>query len=426
MLLAVTAGFGLGAGLFAVEAARGSIGLWWPAAAQVHGHLQLFGWAGLMVLGVGFHFLPRLRGAPPLPWTWSTIILALYVSGLGLRALAQPLLAVTGLSPSLYPFLRVCLAGSGVMELAAVSVAVWMLVQTVRRGPPPQTRKGLGPILPFFLTSFGALWLALAVNLGGLLATVPQGDVLVAESADRLTLHLALYGFLVPVAVAMGERTFPLFLRARLPSLGLLRGGLLLLGAGLFLRLTADSADMRGVGGLGKIVTAVALLLFVLASGIFATRRPLPRQPVRVLSDPIQWHVISAYAWLIAVALLLIVQGLADLCGEIVLAGDDAERHLIGAGFVTLLILGVGAHLLPGFARRPLSSRGVLWATLVLANLAVVLRAGPLLLQADLSASASNTLLSVAGVCGLLAVLLFGINISWARVSPHGSDEPDD
>jgi len=64
--LAITAGFGLGAALFAAQALQAPIGLWWPAAAQAHGHTQLFGWIGLMVLGVGFHVLPRLRGAPVL------------------------------------------------------------------------------------------------------------------------------------------------------------------------------------------------------------------------------------------------------------------------------------------------------------------------------------------------------------------------
>lgn len=352
--------------------------------------------------------------------------LALHASGLALRALAQSLLAVTG--PSFAPdvILRVCVVGSGVLELVAVSLAVWLLAQTVRRGPPLQARKGLRPVLPFFLTSFGALWLALVVNLIGLLSMVEQGQTLVAEQADRLTLHLALYGFLVPVAIAMAERTFPLFLRTRLPNLDLLRGGLLLLAAGLILRLAADSTGLHGVGGLGKLETGVALLLFVLASGIFAPRRPLPRQPVRVLSDPIQWHVISAYVWLAASALLLLVQGFADVRGEVMLAEDDAERHLLGAGFVTLLILGAGAYLLPGFARRPLRSHALLWATLVLANLAVVLRTAPLLLQAVFSASTSAALLSVAGLCGLLAVLLFGFNISWAGVAPRRFTEPTD
>ncbi|HZS88066.1 MAG TPA: NnrS family protein [Chloroflexota bacterium] len=352
--------------------------------------------------------------------------LALHASGLALRALAQSLLAVTG--PSFAPdvILRVCVVGSGVLELVAVSLAVWLLAQTVRRGPPLQARKGLRPVLPFFLTSFGALWLALVVNLIGLLSMVEQGQTLVAEQADRLTRHLALYGFLVPVAIAMAERTFPLFLRTRLSNLDLLRGGLLLLAAGLILRLAADSTGLHGVGGLGKLETGVALLLFVLASGIFAPRRPLPRQPVRVLSDPIQWHVISAYVWLAASALLLLVQGFADVRGEVMLAEDDAERHLLGAGFVTLLILGAGAYLLPGFARRPLRGHALLWATLVLANLAVVLRTAPLLLQAVFSASTSAALLSVAGLCGLLAVLLFGFNISWAGVAPRRFTEPTD
>src|SRR5437868_15244161 len=88
----IVAGYGLGGALFgALFGPRP--GLWWPAAAQAHGHVQVFGWAGLMVLGVGLHFLPRLRGAalavPALaPW-----VLALYGGGVALRAVAQPLAA---------------------------------------------------------------------------------------------------------------------------------------------------------------------------------------------------------------------------------------------------------------------------------------------------------------------------------------------
>jgi hypothetical protein len=61
-----------------------------------------------------------------------------------------------------------------------------------------------------------------------------------------------------------------------------------------------------------------------------------------------------------------------------------------------------------------------------LANLAVVLRTAPLLLQAVFSASTSDTLLSVVGLCGLLAVLLFGFNISWAGVAAGHSSKPAD
>src|SRR3954454_21212899 len=54
-LLAIVGGFGLGGSLFLHQTA-------WPVpAAQAHGHVQLFGWAGLLILGVGLHLLPRLR-----------------------------------------------------------------------------------------------------------------------------------------------------------------------------------------------------------------------------------------------------------------------------------------------------------------------------------------------------------------------------
>jgi nitric oxide reductase large subunit len=59
---ALTAGFGLGGVLFAAPALGFQVGGWWLAMAQVHAHVQLFGSAGLMVLGVAFYFLPGLRG----------------------------------------------------------------------------------------------------------------------------------------------------------------------------------------------------------------------------------------------------------------------------------------------------------------------------------------------------------------------------
>ncbi len=65
--VALTGGFGLGAALFGAIALRLPLGLWWSAAAQAHGQLQLVGWAGLMVLGVGFLCWPF---SPPVPKSW--------------------------------------------------------------------------------------------------------------------------------------------------------------------------------------------------------------------------------------------------------------------------------------------------------------------------------------------------------------------
>src|SRR5919199_5879475 len=95
-LLALTAGFGSGGLLFAAPVLSLPVGAWWPAAAQVHAHVQLFGWAGLMVLGVGFHFLPRLRGRPLAHRERARTVLWLVAGGLVLRSVAQPFLGLGG------------------------------------------------------------------------------------------------------------------------------------------------------------------------------------------------------------------------------------------------------------------------------------------------------------------------------------------
>jgi len=105
-------------------------GPWWDALAQAHGDLQVFGWAGLFVVGVSLYFLPRLRGAPlvaawPVYW-----IIGLEAGALCLRAIVQPLLVVT--NQHLFWLL---LVGSGIMQCLALSGVVLLLVLTFFEGP---------------------------------------------------------------------------------------------------------------------------------------------------------------------------------------------------------------------------------------------------------------------------------------------------
>ncbi|MBI4495070.1 MAG: NnrS family protein [Chloroflexi bacterium] len=400
--LAVAAGFGLGGALFAARALQAPLGTWWLAAAQAHGHIQLFGWAGLMVLGVGFHFLPRLRGAPLARPGHTRAVVGLLAAGLALRALAQPLLALAA-PGAVSQALRLALALSGLLELAGASLALGLLGQTLRHGPSVRERAGFWPVLPFFASAFAALWLALALNLAGL-ATATGG--LVSASVDQATMLLAFYAFLVPVSVAMSARTFPLYFRTPLPRLGRLQVGLALLLAGLAVRLWGDLGGAPLAAGLGRLGLAAALGVFILALGIFAPRRALPHRVVRPLADPIHLHALCAYLWLVGAALLLAAAGL-----EVVALPPDAERHALGAGFVTLLILGMGLHLLPGFAGRPLRSRGLVWATLALGNAAALLRVGPVLLPTLVPATLASALLASSGLAGVAALVLFGLNL---------------
>jgi len=115
LVIASGGGFALACVLTLVPLFGIPLGSWWEALIQTHGHLQIFGWAGLFVVGVGLHFFPRLRGAllvrpGLLPW-----ILGVYVAGLGLRFISQPLLAVSGAL-----LWKVLLVFSGILEVIAL------------------------------------------------------------------------------------------------------------------------------------------------------------------------------------------------------------------------------------------------------------------------------------------------------------------
>ncbi|MGH2412033.1 MAG: hypothetical protein ACRDGS_16955, partial [Chloroflexota bacterium] len=356
------------------------------------------------------HFLPRLRGTTLEHPERARCVLALLVTGLVTRTLSQPLLALPSGAGWRTAALRACLLGSGGLELLGVSLALWLFTGMLRRGPPLRTRAGLWPVLPFFLTAFAAYWLATVLNLVGLIAAEPATGALVPDQIDRLTNLIALYAFLLPISVAMSERTFPLFFRTPRPRLPLLRAGLALLLAGLIARLAGDLAGAARLAGLGELIMAAAIALFIYTLGVFAPRRPLPRQPVRPLRDPIQLHAISAYLWLAATTLALAADGAAAFGLAVTPVPLDAERHLLGAGFVTMLILGVGAHLLSSFAHRRPRSAALLWATLLLGNLTALLRVGPLVFPA-LFPDGGAIALPVAGITGLAALIVFSINL---------------
>jgi uncharacterized protein involved in response to NO len=413
--LAISAGFGLGGALFLVTRLGLASGSWWPAAAQAHGHVQLFGWAGLMVLGVGLHFLPRLRGTPLAQPRLAPVICWLFVVALVVRALGQPLLAARALPiVAGWPLL----VGTALLELGGGSLALVLLAWTLRRGPPIRDRAGLRAVLPFLLVAFSGFWLALAVNVAGAGVTATRGLALVDGAYDTLTIELAFRLFLIPISVAMSARVFPLYFRTPLPRSVLLRAGLGCLLAGEALDVAGSLGGWPAISGGGDVLLAAALVALIIGLGIFARRLPLPRQPVRVFTDPQQWHALTAYSWLAVAALLLAGNGLSALGLPDLATTPDAERHALGAGFVTVLIVGVGAHLLPGFTRRPLRSQALLWATAVIGNVAALCRVVPVVFTTSLPGTLATTLAALSGLLGLATVAIFAVNVTGRTRQP--------
>ncbi len=418
LAFALSGGFLVGGALFAARSLGVPAGSWWTSAGQAHGHIQLVGWAGLMVFGVGFHFLPRLRGVSLASPHLTRPVLALLTIGLLLRVLIQPAFAA-GTGGPIPGILAITLVLSGLFELAGATLAIAILVRTLRQHAVQKKRVDQGPVFAFFLVAFVSFWLALAVNAIGLVLASSNATGTLSPEMDSLTVDFALYGFLIPVAVAMSSRTFPLYFQTFPPRNRLLVAGLAVLMIGLGLRIAGDLASAPWAGGTGRVALASAIILFCTGLGIFGKRRQLPRKTVQPLSDPLQLHAITAYGWLAIAAAVLMLEGLGMLGLPAPALTPDAERHAIGAGFVTILILGVGAHLLPGFARLPLRSRKLTWGTLLLGNLAALLRVAPVLFASHGFDTLPAAILAGAGLAGVIAIALFAVNIHGGRTRPE-------
>jgi uncharacterized protein involved in response to NO len=444
IVTALTGGFGLATVMLAGLLLGLPAGGWWGAAAQAHGFAQLAGWAGLMVLGVGLHFLPRLRGAPLAHPDRRHAALWLLVAGLALRLLGQPLAAA--LPAAAQPPARwLGLGLGGLLMLAGAGTALSMLLATCRAGPPLAERPALRQVLPLLAAGFGAFLFALALNAAlGLLAAAAGTPLLPAPGAG-LVAEALLLGFLVPVSLAVSTRFFPLYLGLRPAPPAGLRAALGLLLAGLALR--ALAIVLPGARPAGDLLAGGGLLAGLWSVGQYAPRqieiasanrpewlptglfRPQPPPPGRARPQPPAQRAARlllrcAYGWLAVAALL----ALAAAAGWAPPA--DLERHALGAGFLTLLILGMGTLLLPGFLGGKAPDAPVV-ASLVLGNLAAALRVLPglaaWLAPGLLPGALPAALLGLAGLLGLGAAGSFALMVRGAGLSaPIARDRRDE
>jgi uncharacterized protein involved in response to NO len=412
----VLPGFLTGAAL-PVASLAGRVGSWWPAVAQAHGHAQLFGFAGLMVFGVGFHFLPRLRGAPLaavglVPW-----VLALFGGGLSLRALAQILGPLLPAGSPLGPPLLVAFALSGPLTLGGALAGLFVFVRSATRGPPLRARPGFLQAAPLLAAGGAAFLLCHVLNALGVALAATRATWLVPPALDGAVVRVAFLGWLVPVAAAFSARGFPLFLWTRPALPGALRASVALLLVGLLLAVAGDWADSEvgaAVAVLGRGLEGVALLGVVAALNVLTSRVTPPgrqRDPAEArLAEATRWPLVGAYAWLTVAGVLLLLQAVLPLAGGQP-PPEDAVRHALGAGYVLLLVVGMGLRFLPGFAggRGREVGLGWAWVAIAAAHTAALLRVLPVLAGWLTGAGGPALLLAMggAGIAGAVAVVAF-------------------
>jgi uncharacterized protein involved in response to NO len=443
LLIGAGGGFVLATVLTLTRAFHVPTGVWWLALAQAHGHLQLYGWAGLFVLGVALHFLPRLRGAglafpQALPW-----LLAALVAGIVLRGLSQPLLAASGQG-----VWRVGLVGSGALEAVALLGLLVIVATTAIQGPQFSTRPQLQKTLPLLVGVFASLGLAAIINLFNVsIASVVAVVGVVPASGDAINVTLGLLRFLVPMALTMSAQTLPMY--AGLEPFPRKLFWPLAIGyfGGLALALVGIGSGVGLLEGLGTFLVGAVLLIFVsLFIRLMRARGKLPQRVAKLAPEPeAAAHnyrrqissdrsaygpfvalVASAYTWAIIGGALLVIDGIAralDLGAPFSL---DAARHSLAIGFIALLICGIAPRMVPGFSGGHILSAKLVTATLWLGNSAAILRVGSLLIAPLLDALGpagafvDSLLFGLSGPLGLALAICLAVNL-WPALFPKTS-----
>ena len=402
LVAALTLGFSAGAAMLFLSALGTPTGLAWVTHTQAHGVAQVFGWAGLFMMGVAFHVVPRFRNGPiDFPWPQRGV-LALVLAGIVLRFTGQTVDA-----PAVSPGV---LFASGACLGLGVALFVLVIGRALHRGTAPH-----GPAEPWL--GMGLIWAVAAAGLHlNIVARMGLDNSLVAPLfLDGAFVHAATLGFI-------GNFIFGVSLRAVTAFLGLppaRRGlGWLAFGCingGIGLTVGGWLADLEPwLLAAGALLELIGFASLVASIGLFGRRNTPPEYNLGTYVR-YGWFIRSAYGWLLVAGILQALQATGGVLDTEVLTTGLAKPtvHVLALGFITMMIMGMGSRMIPLFEGSILPGHRLMDLAFVCMNAGVILR----LAFGLLPLGAEWPGLAASGVLGALALAFFAW-VVWHALGP--------
>jgi hypothetical protein len=364
--LALTAGATWGAWLLWTIAISGSFRAASLNSINAHGEAQVFGWVGLFIMGFAYQAFPRIwqttLAAPRLA-AWA---FALMVGGLIARTIG---IATAGT----WPLALLLAMVGGAAQVTAVVIFIGEIGATFAR-----SGARLEPYVGFVLAAL--VWFAVS----SVVSVWHTWTTLTARTTEQLVWQVATYqaplrdlqihGFALFMILGVSLRMLPaLFGVPSIPdrrawwALDLLATALVgEVGMFLLYRYTGNRALAAGLI-VPWSMTAAGVALVVLP---WRPWRPFPEH------DRSGKFVRAAYGWLAVSLLMLLLMPAYQAARGAAFSHAylGATRHAITVGFVSLMIMGMAAKVVPtlnGLDPRALTS---LLGPFLLVNLGCVLR----------------------------------------------------
>jgi uncharacterized protein involved in response to NO len=399
--LILTVAGGVTSGIAAAATGRwgGLTGEPWLALVQAHGHLQLFGFIVLFIAGIALHVLPRFKQLSPPPPAVVYPIFGLLVSGVLLRALAQPHGA---------GWLRPPFVASSVVLFAGVLLFAVVVVRILRARERRET-------LDFYaIPAVALLVLAAGANVYLAADAVADGRRYVSAPGEEALLLAVTQGFVVLFVIGVSTRVLPFFLSLQPPREPLLRWAAVIIGvlvpvrafAGWSPGLTADLGVVEHAAAFGFAGATVAAVV-----GLRVFEPPASDETNSMTPPAFFTAVRVAFAWLVAAVMLDAYWQLRAIDGTPApMYPAGAVRHAYLLGFATLMILAMASRIVPVFSGRPLPWRSLVPVVFAMVGAAAVLRVFPVAFA--LSPTGVDFNLMIAG-----GVLLFvGVSLFTAQI----------
>jgi hypothetical protein len=332
---------------------------------NAHGHAQIFGWVGLFIMGFAYQAFPRI---------WHTDLhrprLALAAFGMMVVGL---IIRTVGMTAAGQPWALSLATAGGALEIASVLIFVWQILMTYRAGQ--------GKLEPYIGFVVMALFWFIAMSV---MCVWHMYMTMTAPTRERLLWFVATYqaplrdlqihGLALFMILGVSLRMLPALFgvpqvsnRRAWWALGILTAAV----AGesiLFViyRWTHNHA-LAGALMLPWLMLIIGVAMVALPWKLW---RPMPD------ADRSAKFVRAAYVWLAISLVMLLLLPVYQLASGIAFshAYYGAIRHAITVGFISLMIMGIAAKVVPtlnGIDTRTLSA---LWGPFILINIGCFLR----------------------------------------------------
>ncbi|MFW6032831.1 MAG: DUF1858 domain-containing protein [Phycisphaeraceae bacterium] len=368
---------------------------------NAHGHAQIFGWVGLFIMGFAYQAFPRM---------WHTDLAAPRLAFVNFLAMLVGIAVRTaGMTwPDAGGWTLPAAVGGGALEIAAVTIFAGQILLTFRRsGKPVEPYVGFIVAALCFLVAQAVFSLAHTWNT---MTAATEEDLLWFVATYQAPLRdVQIHGLALLMILGVSLRMLPaIFGVGKTPSRRAWVGLGLLLAA-----IVGETSLFITYRHTGNHALAGALLLpwLLLPIGVglvawpWKLWRPMPD------GDRSAKFVRAAYAWLAFSLAMLLALPIYQIVSTIPFshAYYGAIRHAITVGFISMMIMGFAARVVPtlsGIDTRRLTG---LWGPFILINLGCFLRVS---LQTGTDwHPAFFALVGVSGLLEVTALAWWGIHL---------------